>query len=60
MIYCPNSKLLSLCLEILFFLEFRAIADECPESTTEKDLITYLQRIALYCHQLNITSKVKA
>ena len=39
---------------------FRAIADECPESTTKKDLIAYLQRIALYCHQLNITSKVKA
>ena len=30
------------------------------ESTTKKDLIAYLQRIALYCHQLNITSKVKA
>merc|ERR1719334_2206917 len=38
----------------------RAIADQCPESSTKKDLIAYLQRIALYCHQLNITSKVKA
>ena len=38
----------------------RMIADQCPESTTKKDLIAYLQRIALYCHQLNITSKVKA
>merc|ERR1711970_246514 len=38
----------------------RAIADQCPESTTKKDLVAYLQRIALYCHQLNITSKVKA
>ena len=38
----------------------RQIADQCPESTTKKDLIAYLQRIALYCHQLNITSKVKA
>merc|ERR1712172_381460 len=38
----------------------RVIAEECPESTTKKDLIAYLQRIALYCHQLNITSKVKA
>ena len=38
----------------------RAIAEECPESTTKKDLLAYLQRIALYCHQLNITSKVKA
>merc|ERR1712013_498153 len=38
----------------------RLIADQCPESTTKKDLLAYLQRIALYCHQLNITSKVKA
>ena len=44
----------------LFSLFLRAIADECPESSTKKDLIAYLQRIALYCHQLNITSKVKA
>ena len=36
----------------------RAIADQCPESSTKKDLLAYLQRIALYCHQLNITSKV--
>jgi catenin alpha len=36
------------------------IAEQCPESSTKKDLIAYLQRIALYCHQLNITSKVKA
>ncbi|XP_015125898.1 catenin alpha isoform X3 [Diachasma alloeum] len=38
----------------------RQIADQCPESSTKKDLIAYLQRIALYCHQMNITSKVKA
>ena len=36
----------------------RQIADQCPESSTKKDLLAYLQRIALYCHQLNITSKV--
>lgn len=36
------------------------IADQCPESSTKNDLKAYLQRIALYCHQLNITSKVKA
>ncbi|XP_076461006.1 LOW QUALITY PROTEIN: catenin alpha-2-like [Babylonia areolata] len=36
------------------------IADECPDSQSKKDLEAYLQRIALYCHQLNITSKVKA
>ncbi|KAL0269729.1 UNVERIFIED_CONTAM: hypothetical protein PYX00_007364 [Menopon gallinae] len=38
----------------------RQIAEQCPESSTKKDLLAYLQRIALYCHQLNITSKVKA
>uniref|UniRef100_A0A8D9BSI9 Catenin alpha n=1 Tax=Cacopsylla melanoneura TaxID=428564 RepID=A0A8D9BSI9_9HEMI len=36
------------------------IAEQCPESSTKQDLLAYLQRIALYCHQLNITSKVKA
>ena len=34
------------------------IADQCPESTTKKDLLAYLERIRLYCHQLNITSRV--
>lgn len=38
----------------------RKIADQCPESTTKKDLLAYLERIRLYCHQLNITSRVKA
>jgi catenin alpha len=38
----------------------RRIADNCPESATKSDLLAYLQRIALYCHQLSITSKVKA
>merc|ERR1719273_1786057 len=38
----------------------RQVADQCPESSTKKDLLAYLQRIALYCHQLNITSRVKA
>jgi hypothetical protein len=28
----------------------REIADQCPESSTKKDLLAYLQRIALYCH----------
>ncbi|KAK1903896.1 Catenin alpha-2 [Dissostichus eleginoides] len=32
----------------------------CPDSTCKQDLLAYLQRIALYCHQLNICSKVKA
>ena len=38
----------------------RQIVQQCPESSTKKDLLAYLQRIALYCHQLNITSKVRA
>lgn len=33
---------------------------KCPDSASKKDLMAYLQRINLYCHQLNITSKVKA
>jgi len=38
----------------------RRIADRCPESSAKSDLLAYLQRIILYCHQLSITSKVKA
>ena len=30
----------------------------CPESSAKSDLLAYLQRIILYCHQLSITSKV--
>ena len=38
----------------------RKIAERCPGSSTKSDLLAYLGRITLYCHQLNITSKVKA
>ena len=38
----------------------KKIADRCPGSSTKSDLLAYLGRITLYCHQLNITSKVKA
>ncbi|XP_039229482.1 catenin alpha isoform X2 [Drosophila yakuba] len=38
----------------------REIAEQCPESSTKKGLLAYLQRIVLYCHQIKITSKVKA
>lgn len=38
----------------------KQIALECPDSASKKDLEVYLERISLYCHQLNITSKVKA
>lgn len=36
------------------------VAPQCPDSACKQDLLAYLQRIALYCHQLNICSKVKA
>ena len=38
----------------------RKIAERCPSPATKSDLLAYLGRITLYCHQLNITSKVKA
>ncbi|XP_072013158.1 catenin alpha-2-like isoform X2 [Amphiura filiformis] len=38
----------------------RTIADQCPDSASKEDLLAYLQRISLYVHQLNITSKVKS
>ena len=38
----------------------RAIAEVCPDSAVKQDLLAYLQRIALYCHQLNMCAKVKA
>ena len=37
-----------------------SIAEQCPDSSSKQDLLAYLERIRLYCHQLNITSKVKA
>jgi len=36
------------------------IAEMCPHSHTRSDLLAYLQRIALYSHQIIITSKVKS
>ena len=38
----------------------RLIAERCPESGTKRDLLAYLERVALYCHQLDICSRVKA
>ncbi|XP_011440181.1 catenin alpha-2-like isoform X3 [Crassostrea angulata] len=38
----------------------KQIADQCPNSAEKKDLNAYLQEIALFCHQLNITSRVKS
>ncbi|CAF1013767.1 unnamed protein product [Rotaria sordida] len=36
------------------------IAAQCVESQSKSDLVAYVDRITLYCHQLDITSKVKA
>lgn len=36
------------------------IAEACPDSTVKNDLLAYLQRISLYCHQLKMCAKVKA
>ena len=33
---------------------------QCPDSSSKNDLIAYIQRIALYSHQLTITARVKA
>ena len=33
---------------------------QCPDKQCQKDIIAYLERIQLYCHQLKITSAVKA
>ncbi|EGT57529.1 hypothetical protein CAEBREN_24335 [Caenorhabditis brenneri] len=38
----------------------RQIADQSDDSRTKNDLQAYLQKIPLYCTQLNICSKVKA
>lgn len=42
---------------IVYFLNFFF---QSVESETKKDLLAYLDRITLFCHQLNVTSKVKA
>lgn len=36
------------------------IAERCPVSSSKNDLLAYIQRIALYSHQLTITARVKA
>ncbi|KAK3704830.1 hypothetical protein QZH41_005032 [Actinostola sp. cb2023] len=36
------------------------IAERCPDSSSKNDLMAYIQRIALFSHQLTITSRVKA
>uniref|UniRef100_A0A2K6UXK8 Catenin alpha 1 n=1 Tax=Saimiri boliviensis boliviensis TaxID=39432 RepID=A0A2K6UXK8_SAIBB len=36
------------------------ITNHCPDSACKQDLLVYVHRIALYCHQPNICCKVKA
>ena len=38
----------------------RSIADHCPDGQCQRDIYAYLDRVRLYCHQLNITANVKA
>ncbi|KAL3313505.1 hypothetical protein Ciccas_007890 [Cichlidogyrus casuarinus] len=38
----------------------RDVVEHCVDSASRRDLIAYLQRVTLYCHLLNITSRVKA
>ncbi|KAI1719528.1 vinculin family domain-containing protein [Ditylenchus destructor] len=38
----------------------KQIGNESVESQTRSDLFAYSERITLFCHQLNVTSKVKA
>lgn len=36
------------------------VCQDCSHSLTKSDLVAYIQRIALYSHQLNMTARVKA
>lgn len=38
----------------------RRIAEACPDARSRNEVDAYLSQIDFYCHQLNITSKVKA
>lgn len=38
----------------------RRIADSCPDARSRNEVAAYLSQIDFYCHQMNITSKVKA
>lgn len=35
------------------------VADQCPDTKSRNDLLAYMDRINLHCHQLKITSAVK-
>ncbi|CAD5223682.1 unnamed protein product [Bursaphelenchus okinawaensis] len=38
----------------------RSIGDESVESQTKQDLFSYIEKSILFCHQLSLTSRVKA
>ncbi|XP_011409567.2 PREDICTED: catenin alpha-2-like [Amphimedon queenslandica] len=38
----------------------REVADKCPDESCRKDLLAYMERMQLCCHQLKITSSVSA
>ncbi len=35
------------------------LAEQCPESKSKEELLSYLKQIPLFCNQLNLCSKVK-
>ena len=62
-IYCFSVRVFKFC--YLHILRENKIGTiyfffKCPHSMTRSDLIAYLQRVALYSHQLSITAKVKS
>lgn len=38
----------------------KQVADACPDSASKRDLLADIKSVTLYCHQLQIRSKVKA
>jgi len=36
------------------------ICSQCPDDKSKRDLLAYVDRMKLYCHQLKITSSVRA
>ena len=66
--YSDNDRKVILMISNLFFghahlhavYVFVVIFCQCPDSSSKNDLIAYIQRIALYSHQLTITARVKA
>lgn len=47
-------------IQLYRFNELSFLTLQCSHSHTRSDLLAYLQRVALYSHQLTITAKVKS